>query len=382
VRPLLLATLLLLASLLSTGQADGAASESERRLEELKGRIATIEREQREAVERRDRESRLLREAETAVASRARELEATRAERRQVAARRDALAGRRAELAGALEADSEALAAELRAAWMSGGEPRLKLLLNQQDPAELGRVLTWYRYLALERASRLEGLRERLSELAEVTRELDAQGMRLAAAEARQAEAVGALEAARVERARAVADLDADLARRGEEAERLRQEAAALEQLIKDLHAAVVDLPTPDAAPFSRQAGQLAWPVEGRLARNFGERRGEGPRSNGVLISAERGAEVRAVWYGRVAYADWLPGLGLLLVLEHGNGYMSLYGHNEVLFSTVGDWVSVGQVVGRVGDSGGRDQAGLYFEIRSGTTPENPHRWFSGRLTP
>jgi murein hydrolase activator len=98
-----------------------------------------------------------------------------------------------------------------------------------------------------------------------------------------------------------------------------------------------------------------------------------------VLIAAERGTEVRAVWHGRVAYSDWLPGLGLLLVLEHGEGYMSLYGHNEVLFSAVGDWVAAGQVVSQVGDSGGRDQAGLYFEIRSGTKPQNPAQWFSSR---
>ena len=382
VRSVLFATSLLLVLLLPAAHADvaGSGAEAERRLEQLKERIAVIEREQREAAEHRDRESRLLREAETAVARRARDLETTRTERREVAARRDELAGRRAELAAELESDSEALAAELRAAWMSGGEPRLKLLLNQQDPAELGRVLTWYRYLALERAHRLEGLRLRLAELAELTRELDVQGARLEAAEARQAEAVAALEGARAERARAVAALDADLARRSEEAARLREEAAALEELIRELRAAVVDLPIPDAAPFGRQVGRLAWPVEGRLARNFGERRGEGPRSNGVLIAAERGADVRAVWYGRVAYADWLPGLGLLMVLEHGDGYMSLYGHNEVLFYEVGDWVAAGQVLGRVGDSGGRDQAGLYFEIRSGTTPENPNRWFSNRL--
>jgi septal ring factor EnvC (AmiA/AmiB activator) len=116
------------------------------------------------------------------------------------------------------------------------------------------------------------------------------------------------------------------------------------------------------------------------VLRDFGDQRGSGPKSNGVLIAAERGAEIKAVWHGRVAYADWLPGLGLLLILEHGDGYLSLYGHNEVLFSAIGDWVSAGEVLGRAGDSGGRDRAGLYFEIRNGSKPENPNRWFSGRL--
>jgi murein hydrolase activator len=360
--------------------ADDRAAELERQLAALKSRITAIEQSQRTAAAERDRESLALREAESAVTREARALEDTRRERQAVAARRDQLAGRRTELAARLATDSEALAAELRAAWMTGGEPRIKLMLSQRDPAELGRMLTWYGYMARERAERVGILRERLAELAEVSRQLEAESARLAAAEARQAEAVAALDAARAGRAQAVAALDADMARQGREAERLAGEAAALERLLEELRLAVADLPIPEAAPFAGQRGRLAWPVQGTLARDFGERRGQGPRSNGVLITADRGAEVKAVWYGRVAYADWLPGLGLLLVLEHGDGYMSLYGHNEVLFSAVGDWVVAGQVVGRVGDSGGRDLAGLYFEIRSGKTPENPARWFSSRL--
>lgn len=371
--------MLLLGLLAAAGPVPGRAddADAEQRLEALKARITEIEREQRRAAEQRDRESRALRQAEEAVAARARELEQTRRERRATAARRDELAGRRAELAGALAADTEALSAELRAAWLAGREPRLKLALNQQDPARLGRMLAWYRYLAEDRAERIAGLRERLAELAQVTEALEAERARLAAIEARQAEALAALEDARSTRAGTVAALDADLARREEESGRLREEAAALERLLEELRSAVANLPVPDAAPFKEQRGRLAWPVEGALIRTFGSRRGEGPPSNGLLIGAGRGSEVRAVWSGRVAYADWLPGLGLLLVLEHGDGYMSLYGHNEVLFSSVGDWVAAGQVVARVGDSGGRDQAGLYFEIRSGTEPQNPQSWLS-----
>jgi murein hydrolase activator len=374
--------LLLIFVLLAWPGAGGAGAQDagmEQQLEALKARIATIERTQRQAAEQRDAESRALRQAETEVARQSRALEETRRERRSVAARRDELAARRAALAAGLEADTEALAAELRAAWMAGGEPRLKLMLHQRDPAELGRMLTWYGYVARERSGRVAQLRERLAELAEVGRQLEAESARLAAAEARQAEAMAALEEARAGRAKTVAGLDADVARRGQEAERLRSEAAALEQLIIELRAAVLDLPAPDSAPFASQRGRLAWPVQGVVTRDFGQRRGEGPRSNGVLIAADRGAEVRAVWHGRVAYADWLPGLGLLLVLEHGDGFMSLYGHNEVLFSAVGDWVAAGQVLGQVGDSGGRDRAGLYFEIRKGTQPENPSGWFSGK---
>jgi murein hydrolase activator len=384
VNPLRAASVTLLLALLAASGPAGAAddAEAERKLQALKSRIAAIERDQRRDAERRDAESKALRGAETAVARQAQALEDTRRERSVVAGRRDALEARRAETAAGLGADTEALATELRAAWMTGGEPRLRLLLSQEDAGEMGRMLTWYGYLARERAGRIVLLRERLAELAELGRELEAENARLAAVERRQAEAVNALETARAERARAVAALDSDLARRDREAERLRADAAALEKLIEELRAAVADLPMPsEAGPFPAQRGRLSWPAEGTMLRNFGERRGEGPKSNGVLIGAERGAEVKAVWHGRVAYADWLPGLGLLLILEHGDGYLSLYGHNEVLFSAVGDWVAAGQVIGRAGDSGGRDRAGLYFEIRNGARPVDPNGWFARRLT-
>ncbi len=374
----------LLIFVLSTGAATAGAgardAQLERQLEALKARITTIEEAQRQAAEQRDAASRALRQAEIEVARQSRALEDTRQERRAVERRRNELAVRRAELAGSLEADTAALAAEVRAAWLAGGEPRMKLMLSQRDPVAVGRMLTWYGYVARQRAERVAELRERLAELAEVGRQLAAETTRLAAAEKRLSEAVAALDTARSTRAEAVAALDADLARSGREAERLREEAAALERLLEELRAAVIDLPAPDEAPFVEQRGRLGWPVQGTLTRDFGARRGDGPPSNGVLIAAERGADVRAVWHGRVAYADWLPGLGLLLVLEHGDGFMSLYGHNEVLFRTVGDWVAAGQVVGQVGDSGGRDSAGLYFEIRSGTRPEDPKRWFSEGL--
>jgi len=366
--------LVLLGAMSAAGATDGEA-EISRQLEALKARIATIEDAQRQAMAQRDQASAALRLAENAVAAQSRVLRETRSERDALEKRRDALTAQRSQLAAGLEADTEALAAELRAAWMTAGEPRLRVLLSQQDPAELGRMATWYGYIARDRATRVEGLRERLAELAAVGQQLDAARQRLAAAETRQAAAMADLDAARATRAEALAALDADVARQDQAAARLREEAAGLEALLEELRSAVADLTMPEVAPFAGQRGRLEWPVKGALSRRFGERRGEGPPSNGVLITAGRGVEIQAVWHGRVAYADWLPGLGLLLVLEHGDGFMSLYGHNEVLFRDVGDWVAAGEVLGQVGDSGGRDAPGLYFEIRNGAQPENPAAW-------
>jgi septal ring factor EnvC (AmiA/AmiB activator) len=353
----------------------------EKKLEALRERISRLEASIREDNQARQEHSAALRNAEKAAAEAARALAQTR-QAREVSARRLAeLSARRRQLQSDLERDREALGAEVRAAWLAGNQPRLKLVLSQQDPAGLGRMLAWYGYVARDRAERIGAARERLVELVRVVADVDAERRRLADLEARQAAELQAERAARDERSRVVAALDASLAESGAEVARLREEAQVLERLVEELHSAVVDLPVPQDGPFAAQRGKLAWPVSGVLVRDFGERRGKGPRSTGVLLGVPRGTEVKSVWPGRVAYADWLPGLGLLAILDHGDGYMSLYGHNEVLFTTVGDWVGQGEIIARAGDTGGREQAGLYFEIRRGRDAENPHRWFASRVS-
>ena len=128
--------------------------------------------------------------------------------------------------------------------------------------------------------------------------------------------------------------------------------------------------------PFADLKGKLAWPVKGKLRKMFGRRK---PLSNlrwqGVLIEAPSGRYVRAVSHGRVAFADWLRGFGNLIIIDHGNSYLSLYGHNESLFKAAGEWVEAGDVIGSTGDSGGQAKSGLYFEIRRNGKPQNPTRW-------
>lgn len=374
-RPALLA-LLCLALVYPAVAAD---EDPARELDSLKSRIAGLEAEMRRETERRDRRSAELRSAEEAAAAAVARLEETR---RELAAGRGRLArleARRTELSRALAKDADALAAELRAAWMAGREPRLKLVLSQDDPARLGRMLAWYGYLARDRSARMAGLEERLAGLADVERSLASANQALAALEKRRTAEASGLEAARQERSQAVAALESRLSDRGKEVERLRAEAAALEKLVAELQSAIADLPVPGGA-FGKQRGRLQWPASGALVRDFGDRRAGGLRANGVLLAIPRGTEVRAVWQGRVAYADWLPGLGLLLILDHGDGYLSLYGHNEVLFGEVGEWVQAGEVIARAGDSGGRDEAALYFEIRQGGAPQDPKGWFASRL--
>jgi len=153
------------------------------------------------------------------------------------------------------------------------------------------------------------------------------------------------------------------------------------EQLIADLRKALESVPVAKKAPFEPLRGKLPWPVQqGKVLARFGQPRAGGSlRWQGMLIGTDRGARVRAPFEGRVVYADWLPGMGLMLVLDHGGGYLSLYGHNEEVFRKVGDAVAAGDVIGSVGDSGGHNQPALYFEVRRGREPVNPENWLQRR---
>jgi septal ring factor EnvC (AmiA/AmiB activator) len=161
--------------------------------------------------------------------------------------------------------------------------------------------------------------------------------------------------------------------------QRLQREQAALEKLLRDLRRVAPQFPSDSRSPFAGMRGKLTWPITGRLEARFGQQRAGTVRWDGVVIAAPRGTPVKAIYRGRVVYADWLAGLGLLMIIDHGGGFLSLYGHNEQLFRAVGDQVAAGDTVAGVGDSGGRAQPGLYFEIRQGARPLDPAPWFKDR---
>ena len=162
--------------------------------------------------------------------------------------------------------------------------------------------------------------------------------------------------------------------------ERLAQQEKDLTRLIAELTSILSDYPISSEEPFSELKGKLTWPVAGALLHDFGQpRAGGGVKWNGVVLGAPRGREVRAVYHGRVAFADWLAGMGLIVIVDHGEGFMTLYGYNETILKNAGDWVAPGDVIATVGDSGGQSEAGLYFELRQGAKPVNPRLWVTRR---
>lgn len=276
-----------------------------------------------------------------------------------------------AELAGA----RVALAAQVRAAYRLGRQDALQLLIQQDDPAAVGRVLGYYRYFNKARVEQIRAVMERLARLERLETAIRDRTAELEALrDDRQAEHQR-LEASRALRGSILRDLESQLS--GEEGRLagLEQDQRRLEQLLSALQQALTDAEgRMELADFDSLAGQLDMPADGDLLRRYGEKRGDA-RSQGWLIGARRGDPIRAVAGGQVVFADWLRGFGLLLIVDHGQDWMSLYAHADSLFRDTGEWVRAGDVLGSVGASGGRGSAALYFELRRAGEPVDPSGW-------
>ncbi|EPJ82220.1 MULTISPECIES: murein hydrolase activator EnvC family protein [Pseudomonas] len=334
------------------------------------------------------------------------------------------------------------IAIQARAAYQSGRQEYLKLLLNQQHPEKFARTLTYYDYMSQARLAQLHTFNETLRQLAAVGKDIDLQQAQLLVQKSTLDDQREELDKVRQERQKVLAKLNQDykardqklqsrqqdqadlakvlktieetLARQAREAEEARQKAliAAREaeekrqreaqaqaqalaernktrddskeepeeaprRPVKSPGAMVSSAGVSYGGPFAEAKGKLPWPVDGRLLARFGEARGDDARStwDGVMINAAAGSQVHAVHGGRVVFADWLRGSGLLVILDHGNGYLSLYGHNQSLLKQAGDVVKAGEAISTVGNSGGQEATALYFAIRQQGRPSDPAQW-------
>ena len=357
----------------------GATSESAKAEAQLRDIRAEIERVrsqvQRDAAER-ERLARRLRDAEQSATAARAERDRLRREQAERVQRRAELALEKRERETELEGERAALAAQMRAAYMIGREEPLKLLLNQRDPARAGRMFAYYGYFGRARAGQIARIEDFVARIAELDAELEAEQARLSDLETRQREEVERLDKARAERGEVLASLTVEARSRAASLDRLKREQSALEKLLRELRRAIEKFPSDSKSPFARMRGKLAWPTTGRVIARYGQTRAGGLKWDGVLLSTTRGAPVRAVYHGRVIYADWLAGLGLLVILDHGDGYLSLYGHNEQIYRKVGERVTAGDPVAAAGDTGGRSSPELYFEIRRAGRPVSPIPWF------
>jgi septal ring factor EnvC (AmiA/AmiB activator) len=353
------------------------SAQAKAKLSLVRARIATLTSRLGDELKERDAFRARLREAELLITAKRQRLDALRAaelaaERRQSELR--ALQGREQH---ALLAEQAALAEQVRAVYMIGRQEQLKLLLNQSNPAGFGRTLTYYGYFAQERSAKIDTIQNRVMRLEELVAEIDQQSAQLKTLADDASREMAGLQHARAERAAALAALTKQVASGNQELANLKREEQAVESLVGDLARMMQDFPVDATLSFDRMRGKLPWPAQGRVTAHYQDKHANsapGMRWNGVMIEAARGAKVRAPYFGRVVYADWLQGLGLLLIIGHSGGYMTLYGHAEVLYKSVGDWVAPGDVIAALSDAAGAAPQ-LYFEIRAGRKTVDPAVW-------
>lgn len=356
-----------------------AAAEAEQDLARVRDRIREVARAFEQDVEARDQAVQALREAEKDVAGARSRLEGVRRKLDAAERRHAQLAADKRREQAALEAQRAALAGQLRAAYSTGRAESARLVLQSDDPGLLPRLLAWYGYFGRARAARIVEIRGALERIDALDVALAAQQHELRGLVAERAAEVGSLEEARRSRDLLVEQARAQVASRDAELKRLRRQEARVGRLVERLQQAVVDKPfraPPGGRAFAALRGQLPWPVSGTLLARFGQARAAGLKWAGHLIAAPEGTAVRAPYAGRVLYADWLQGLGNLLILDHGGGWITLYAHNAALLKTAGERVEAGESIAQVGDTGGEGRSALYFEIRQGTGrdshPVNP----------
>jgi septal ring factor EnvC (AmiA/AmiB activator) len=361
-----------------TEPADPAhADAAKAKLAAVRAKIAELTNRMGSQLAQRDSLSARVRETELVIAAKRQRVEELHAAEVLAERRRSELRAEQTRNQGALQSERESLASQARAAYMIGRQEELKLLLNQSNPANLGRTLTYYGYFAGQRSRKIKSMQDDETRLQQLVAQIEQQTSDLQTLEAAAAQEIAGLQHARSERTVAVAALTRKLASANQELGNLKREEQAVETLVADLARMLQDFPVDPSQSFDHMRGKLPWPVVGRLSTRYQAPRDNsagGVRWNGVLIDTARGAKVRAAFYGRVVYADWLQGLGLLMIVGHSGGYMTLYGHAEVLYKSVGDWVAPGDVIAALSDSEGVNPQ-LYFEIREGRKTVDPKIW-------
>ncbi len=341
------------------------ASDLERRQSELKALQSQITAQQnalRDTGKQREKLLQLLKKDEQAIADAARKVNQTENALSDAEKRLSELKQRAAQLDKLKESQQQTLAKQLTSAYLAGNHDYSKMLLNQQDPATIERMLAYYDFLNKARMQAIEQLKQTRQELSAVQQSEQQERNRLNKLVLDQKAQSKRLNQEQDQRQQTLKELQRTISSKASELEQLQIEEASLKRVVEQALTAMRDSPSMDGLAKSR--GSLNWPTKGRIKNSFGSQRSGNVRWKGVMLSAPEGQSISAVAAGKVIYADWLRGFGMVLVVDHGKGFMSLYGHAQALLKDAGDSVKAGEAVALVGRSGGQTEPGLYFEIR------------------
>ena len=271
------------------------------------------------------------------------------------------------------------VAQELSAAYRLGREEPLKVLLNMENPEEIGRTLKYYEHIVKARSKILEDYQSTIRELDTVEQALLSKQNALADKKGQLLAIQQTLSNEKKQRSALLQGSRQQIKSKEGRITKLNLERKQLESIISALQKHLKNLKIPDNQPFSQRRGKLPWPVKGRVGHSFGSARGSHLKWHGWLLNARDASPVKAIHHGRVVFSDYLRGQGLLVIVDHGDNYLSLYAHNQVLLKETGDWVHPGEVIAKVGNTGGLERSALYFEIRRKGKAIDPKRWLKPR---
>lgn len=372
----LLFSIALLVTPLSSEAQQASAEEqakTEAQLEQIAAELKRREAAIGQRAEQLSLTARELKQLEQQMASVASELNRTQEQLQDAQARINDLQAQAQTLERQLATQRETLEQQLDAAYRLGEHDYLRLVLQQKEPSKFERVLGYYGYFNRARLAEIEAITITQRQLEQVRNDVRSQQLELEQRKQQQRQQQGVLKAQQEEQQQLVKRLNREQSADQQRIAELKQDQEALEQVLAAIRSALRDEPRLDG--LTAMKGQLAWPADGRVQRVFGRTRSGGVTWKGVVIDATDGAPVRAIADGRVLFANWLRGYGLLIVLDHGDGYMSLYGHNQTILPAVGDIVRANETIALVGQSGGREEPAVYFEIRVKGDAVNPVQW-------
>jgi murein hydrolase activator len=370
-------SLALLLCLGSTSVLAQDQKEVQQELSQLKGQIQQTEKELKQQQKAFSKAQELLKSADQSLAKLARQIRQSTSELAELHKQQQQLQLQQQQLQQSFELQKSLLAQQIKGAFVTGEHDYTKMLLNQQDSTKLERVLTYYQYLNQARMQQLQKIEQTAAELKQVEVELQTKAEQQQQLQAQLEQQRLELTEAKTSQLASVKKMKSFLTDQQQQLVYLKQNEQSLQTTLGKLKAAAIASKKRINLPKTK--GKLPWPVQGDILQGYGEKRLAGVSSQGILIAAAEGSRVKAVADGQVIYADWLKGYGWVIVLDHGNGVMSLYGHNQTLLKKPGDTVSASDAVALVGASGGQAQAGLYFEIRQKGSAINPITWLQKR---
>ena len=357
---------------------DEQRQEKKLELERLRQRMGELRQKIEKQQQQKDFATKFLKDIEVRIGERAYILKKTNRYLRKQKRELKKLKQQQQQTRNELASQRNILSQQIRAAYMIGQQEYLKLLLNQENPAAIGRTLTYYDYFHKARSHHIDEAVASIEKLDRLTVEVKIKTKELTVSRKQQQVEKQKLEDDFIERSIIIKEMEKNIADKGIRLKKFVADEQLLQQLLKDIRKIMPSSLTEidKRETFSKRRGRLKWPVKGSVKRLFGKsRKAAKLKWNGVLISSTEGKDVKAISHGRVAYADWLRGYGMLVIIDHGDGYMTLYGYNQALYKETGDWVEEGEVIAAVGRSGGQLKSGLYFEVRVKGRPSNPVKW-------